>query len=124
VAAVKITPPDGIPVSGYYYVRNSQGVLDDIFAKAMVLDDGKAKAAMVVCDLLLLPRRMVIEARWIIEEKTGIPASNVMISATHAHTGPAIVGGSSLDDFRSCRGRIQEFHAFEERRGFHDSGAQ
>jgi hypothetical protein len=111
VAAVKITPPDGIPVSGYYYVRNSQGVLDDIFAKALVLDDGKAKAAMVVCDLLLLPRPMVIEARRIIEEKTGIPASNVMISATHAHTGPAIVGGSSLDDFLTSADKLSQDYA-------------
>jgi hypothetical protein len=40
-AAVKITPPLGTPMAGYYGERKSQGVLDNIYAKAVVLDDGK-----------------------------------------------------------------------------------
>lgn len=56
-AAVKITPPTGIPMAGYYSRRDSEGVLDDIYAKAAVFDDGKTKAAMVVCDLIGLPVR-------------------------------------------------------------------
>jgi neutral ceramidase len=110
-AAVTITPPDGIPVSGYYYVRNSEGVLDDIYAKAMVLDDGQVRAAMVVCDLNYLPRAVVVEARRIIEGKTGIPASNVIISATHAHTGPALAGDLSLDDFLTNGNKLSQDYA-------------
>ena len=96
-AVVKITPPLGTPMAGYYSERGSQGVLDDLFAKAVVLDDGKTKAAMVVCDLIGLPRAVVVEARRIITEKTGIPASNVMIAATHTHTGPVVIGDSAID---------------------------
>ena len=55
-AAVKITPPLGTPMAGYYTQRGSRGVLDDLYAKAAVLDDGKTKAALVVCDLIGLPR--------------------------------------------------------------------
>jgi hypothetical protein len=33
-AAVKITPPKGAPMAGYYYNRAAEGVHDDLFAKA------------------------------------------------------------------------------------------
>jgi neutral ceramidase len=97
-AAVKITPPSGTPLAGYFSPRPSEGVLDDLYAKAAVLDDGRTKAAMVTCDLIGLPREIVIQARQIIEQETSIAADNVMISAIHTHTGPAIVGNSAVDD--------------------------
>jgi len=97
-AAVKITPPLNTPMAGYYGARGSKGVLDDLYAKAVVFDDGKTKAAMVVCDLIGLPRAPVLEARRIIAEKTGIPADHVMISATHSHTGPVVIGDTTIDD--------------------------
>lgn len=97
-SAVKITPPNGTPMAGYYGLRESQGVLDDLYAKAIVLDDGKTKAAMVVCDLIGMPRPPVIEARKRIAEKTGIPGDHVMISATHAHTGPVVIGDTAIEE--------------------------
>ena len=96
-AAVNINPPDGIPLAGYYHERGSQGVIDDIFAKAAVLDDGKTRVAFVVCDLITLPRHTILEARRLIEEKTGIPGKHVMLSATHTHTGPVLSGDSESD---------------------------
>ncbi len=30
VAAVKITPPSGTPMAGYYYARGSEDVIDDL----------------------------------------------------------------------------------------------
>ncbi|MBO0720959.1 MAG: hypothetical protein J2P41_09055, partial [Blastocatellia bacterium] len=33
-AAVKITPPKGMPMQGYYHVRLSEGTHDDLYAKA------------------------------------------------------------------------------------------
>jgi len=97
-AAVKINPPLGTPMAGYYHARGSQGVLDDLYAKAAVLDDGQTKVAFVVCDLISLPRGTVLESRRLIEEKTRIPGGHVMISATHTHTGPALARESSRDD--------------------------
>jgi len=69
-AAVRITPSLGIPLAGYYSPRGSDGVLEDLYAKATVLDDGKTSVAMVVCDLITLPRHTVLEARKLVEEKT------------------------------------------------------
>lgn len=97
-ATVPINPPNGIPLAGYYFERGSQGVLDDIYAKAAVLDDGKKVVALVVCDLISLPRPTVVDARELIESQTGIPGSNVMISATHSHTGPVLTRESARDE--------------------------
>jgi hypothetical protein len=97
VAAVKITPPGGTPMAGYYYARGSEDVLDDLYAKAAVLDDGSTKVALVVCDIISLPRGTVLDARQLIEQQTSIPGGHVMISATHTHTGPSLSRGSERD---------------------------
>jgi neutral ceramidase len=92
---VKVTPPKGAPMAGYYYSRAAEGVHDDLYAKALVLQQDSNKAALVVCDLISLSRPIVEEARRIVAESSGIPGSNVMISATHSHTGPILRGGST-----------------------------
>jgi len=97
-AATVITPPEGTPLAGYYSQRGSKTVLDDLHSKAIVLAVGDTKAALVVCDLISLPRHVVTEARRQIQEATGIPGGHVMISATHTHTGPVLNRDSSLDE--------------------------
>ncbi len=96
-SGVNINPPVGTPLAGYYRERACEGVLDDLLAKAVVFDDGQTRAAMVVCDLLTLPRKTVLEARRQIAEATGIPADHVLIAATHSHTGPVLARDSALD---------------------------
>lgn len=98
VASITINPQNGTPLAGYYSERGSIGVVDDIHAKATVLHDGNTKVALVVCDLLSLPRQTVLETRRLIEEQTDIRGSNVMISATHSHTGPVVSRESSRDE--------------------------
>jgi hypothetical protein len=97
-AAVVITPPEGTPLAGYYSIRGSKTVIDDIYAKAIVLENDGTKAVLVVCDLISLPRHSVRDARRLIEKHTGIPGAHVMISATHTHTGPVIARESSIDE--------------------------
>lgn len=38
-----ITPPTGTPISGYYAPRYVKGVLDDLYARSVVFDDGCKK---------------------------------------------------------------------------------
>src|ERR1041384_685620 len=87
-AVVKITPPQGAPMAGYYNDRAAEGVHDDLFAKALVFESGGEKAALVVCDLISMTRTITEKARAIIEKESGIRGDHVMISATHSHTGP------------------------------------
>ena len=83
-ARVVINPPRGTPLAGYYRARQSEDVLDDIYAKAMVLESAGTKAAFVVCDLLSLPRPVIAQTRRLIETQTGIPGGHVMISMAAA----------------------------------------
>ncbi len=89
-AEVVITPPAGMPMAGYYATRLLTGVHDDLHAKAIVISSGPQTVALVACDLVGLPPAIIEEARQLIEKDSGIPAANVMISATHTHTGPLI----------------------------------
>jgi neutral ceramidase len=63
-----------------------------------VLDDGTTRAAIVVCDLIGMPRSVVVEARKLIEARTGIPGVNVMIAATHTHTAPVLYREAPRDE--------------------------
>jgi neutral ceramidase len=90
-AKVDITPPIGAWLSGYGS-RNkpSEGILDPLYAKALVLDDGQCKIAIVSADLLWVPLKMTNEIRQQVQEKLGIPHQNVMICGTHTHFAPKI----------------------------------
>lgn len=96
-AAVNITPPKGAPMAGYYYNRAADGVHDDLFAKAIVLESEGVRVAVVACDVESLPRAVVEKARKKIEALSGIAGAAVMISATHTHTGPVILEERSQD---------------------------
>ena len=89
-AAVDVTPPKGCPMAGYYSPRGAEGTHDPLFAKAVVLEKDNVLVALVTLDLITTTRPLVEESRRLIEQRTGIPAKNVMISATHSHTGPVL----------------------------------
>ena len=59
---------------------------------------GGKKAALVGLDLISTTFAIVDEARQEIEKTTGIKGADVMISATHAHTGPVLQGRGSRED--------------------------
>jgi hypothetical protein len=61
---------------------------DPLHARALVLDDGRTKIAIVVVDSCYLPRALFDRAKNRAEKATGIPASNMLMSATHTHTAP------------------------------------
>jgi hypothetical protein len=91
-AKVDITPPVGYRMSGYFYERLSTGTHDPLWAKAIVFRQGSQQAALVFCDLIGISRQVSSEARRKAAEKTGISAANILIAATHSHTGPLYAG--------------------------------
>jgi len=88
VAVIDITPPIGYRMSGYFSERLSTGVLNPLQAKAIVLRQGDESAALVFCDIIGLSLDVSSRARRQASEKTGIAAENILIAATHTHTGP------------------------------------
>jgi hypothetical protein len=91
MAEVVITPPVGVRMSGYRdRTAGSTGVLDDLFCKALVLDDGRRKLAVIVLDVLGLSRSICSAIRSAVARQTGIETGDVMVSAIHTHCGPDI----------------------------------
>ena len=90
VAATDITPPMGIPMAGYYHARGADGVLDPLFSKAMIIEVDGERIALVTLDTIQVTREVTDGTRAEIEKVTGIKGAHVMISATHAHTGPVL----------------------------------
>ncbi len=105
-ATSNITPELGTLVVGGFAPYPAKHVHDELHARCLVLDDGKTKIALVVCDLLGLHRSVSVEARRLIEEATGIPPQNVLISATHTHSAGTALGKNrysneqELDDYQ------------------------
>jgi neutral ceramidase len=55
-----------------------------------------------------VPAAVVAKARALASGRTGIPADHIMISATHAHTGPSLIDGSFRTQFEGEARRIAE----------------
>jgi len=93
---VDITPPLGIPLIGSKG-QPSDAILDELFAKSLVLSDGTNTVAIVSIELLYAPLEEIVQpVRALIEERVGIPGPNVMVCATHTHSGPEVFTRSKL----------------------------
>lgn len=91
-ATADITPGLGVRMGGYgARTGPADDVHDALQARALVLGDGEARVAIVVCDLVGVMPDLVAEARRLIEAETGIPVDHVLISATHTHSGPSTI---------------------------------
>ncbi|KPL21675.1 MAG: hypothetical protein AMS23_08975 [Bacteroides sp. SM1_62] len=95
-SCVKITPPIGTPMAGYYYMRGAEAVHDDLYAKTMVIERNGEKVALVSCDIIEITAELAADVRKMAEKSTGIPQDHIMIGATHSHTGPVILSSSNI----------------------------
>ena len=68
--------------------RNSVGVHDNIYATCIATSYNGVTALFITVDVRNITNDMCDKTMQIIEEKTGIPAQNVIITATHNHSSP------------------------------------
>ncbi len=88
VAKVDITPDVVRDFDVVGHRRKVNGVRDPLRAGVLILDDGETKAAIVTLDTIKAWNEMVTLARERIEQETGVPAANILIAASHNHSGP------------------------------------
>ncbi|MCH2118955.1 MAG: neutral/alkaline non-lysosomal ceramidase N-terminal domain-containing protein [Pirellulales bacterium] len=81
-----VTPQLGLPVIGGFKPFPATHVHDELFARCIVLDDGSQRIAVVIVDILGIPREVTDLARLQIEKATGIKFGHVLIAATHTHS--------------------------------------
>lgn len=111
-ARSNITPPLGQRIVGSFRPYPCASVHDELWAKCIVLDDGKTKLAFVVCDVLGIVRPVYEEAARLVEEHTGIPRSHLMMSATHTHSAGTALGETRFD----LNPKLDDFQQFLARR--------
>jgi neutral ceramidase len=116
-ATSNITPALGSAIIGGFLPFPATNVHDELHARCLVLDDGKTKVALVVVDLLGFHYVVSHEARKLIEQETGIPPTNVLISAVHTHSATSALGKKhfefpeKIDDYQA-----DDYQAFVARR--------
>jgi hypothetical protein len=98
VARVVITPKTPIWLSGYgSRTRPSEGVLHDLWAKALALEDNKGNRVVIVStDLIGLPRSIsdLVAAR--VQKQYGLERSRLVLNSSHTHTGPMLRGNLDI----------------------------
>ena len=89
-ATSNITPWLGVTMPGSFRARYGEDVHDELLAKALVIDNGDVRIAMVTCDLIGMPEVIANAVKARIEERCGITPECVMVNATHTHSGAGI----------------------------------
>ena len=91
-----ITPELGGKIVGGFKPFPSTHVHDELWVRALVLDDGKTRVAFAVCDLIGISQDVSDMARRLVQEETGLPAGNIIVSAVHTHSATSARGNRDL----------------------------
>lgn len=91
IGEVNYTPDIGLDMAGNYRGDDyaSRGVHDPLYARAIVaINEKGGKAAMLTVDICYIPKESVEMMRAHIASQTTLKPGNIMIMATHTHSGP------------------------------------
>lgn len=90
-AKQEIALPARYPMAGYIAREGvSEGTHDPLFVRALVLDQGNFRTAILVADLLLISPSWAHRLQRKIAKAIQAPAHNVIVAATHTHSGPLV----------------------------------
>src|SRR3989442_8259574 len=92
LANVKITPEKPVPMAGYASrTKPFEKVEQDIYAKAMALEDRQGnRAVLVTTDLIGLSRAVAEPVCRRIQDKTKLVRSQILLSSSHTHSAPIL----------------------------------
>ncbi len=99
-AVADITPQEWpVRVIGGFTLVLAKSAHDPLHARALVLENSGTKVAIAVVDSCYLKRPTLDRARQLASQRTGIPASHILISATHTHSAPPSIAepGNALE---------------------------
>jgi neutral ceramidase len=74
------------PINGNMKGNFSSTVTDPMHARAFALHDGKTELIFCIVDACMIPREITEAAKAVAARETGVPAANLLISATHSHS--------------------------------------
>ena len=103
-AHARCIDPESFPVwvSGGIVAGKGERVVDSLYARSLVIDSspdaaqsqasGSEAIAICVVDSLGVPGWIVDEAKKLVSQQTTLQPHQVLISATHTHSAPALMG--------------------------------
>jgi len=90
-AIIDITPQKPMFLHGYPHVeRTSEGTHDPLYASAMIIDNGEDQIGFCAVDVVFITKEITDRVRMEVQKITGIKGENLMVSASHTHSGPVI----------------------------------
>lgn len=89
-----ITPRLGVQLAGYgpYRNRQAQEIVTPLWARAMVVAQGRKRAVLISVDGCGTPRKLARRIRSAVVARIGGRTTEVMVSATHTHSAPGVAG--------------------------------
>ncbi len=120
VARTSITPRESMWMAGFAARdRPSDGKLNELWAKALVLEDAAGQRAVLVStDLVGLPKAISDHVKRALQEKFGLTKAQVLLNSSHTHSGPvledALIDIYPLDDAQ--RAKITKYSRWLEAR--------
>jgi len=92
-ASASISPPTGTLLAGYGRDRRSTGEHDPLYARAVVIDDRVSSIIIITLDNIGLTRPDIVHIQIQASERIpGLAPDHVIVSSTHTHAGPDVVG--------------------------------
>jgi neutral ceramidase len=103
-AEINITPPIGVSLCGFGGRKGpADNIFDDLYARALVIEEGEVSVCIVTSDVISFAPDLVQRIRDMVARDTGIRGSNLVLSASHSHSGPTVMS------FRSMGSRDQNY---------------
>ncbi len=81
---------DAVWMAGFQSNKPAKGIHDDLWARAMALDDGNTRMVWVVIDAIGFFADNVVDVRKALPDNLGV--DYLIISATHTHSAPDLLG--------------------------------
>lgn len=108
-----ITPAESIWMGGYIArVKPSMGVLHDLRARALMIEDDSGQASVIVStDLLGLTRHLSDQVAAAAFQRFGIPRERLLLTSSHTHSGP-VIEGCLMDMYDMPPEQIDRVRAF------------
>ena len=111
-AKVDVTPDlaargAGNPGRGGRGMGASEGILDHIYARAIVIDNGATTAALVAVDTGAIGGQVWRTVSQRIEKELGIPAQNLILTPTHTHSASGGTAGQIFDAIKEAKEKLQ-----------------
>lgn len=90
---------DPVWIAGFSNSKAANGIHDDLWARSMVIDDGKTRVAIVVLDAIGLMADNIIDIRNAIPADAGV--TYTIVASTHDHEAPDLMGLWGKTPFKS-----------------------